>query len=518
MSIMGTSVLDIAIIGAGISGINTAYRVQEALPNSKYTIFESRDDIGGTWGLFKYPGIRSDSDLFSFGFEWNPWHDNEVIADGHAILQYLRDSMKRFGADDHLALQHKLVSLNWSSQEQLWTLRFRTGSSTDTEKQHEIEVKARWVVLGTGYYDYDEALPAEIPGIDKFRGTVIHPQFWPEGIDLSGKRVAIVGSGATAITILPNIADTAKSVTLVQRSPSYIGAIPKKDASAEFLKRWLPTTWATKLLRVKYLLLSFLFFNFCQRLPGIARKLLLAGTKKQLPSSTPVDPHFSPKYKPWDQRFCMCPDGDFYAAIRSGKANIVTGHIETITEDSIRIKGQPESTIEADVIVTATGLKILVGGGANLSLNGTPVKPADKVLWKGCMMQDLPNAIVVIGYTNASWTLGADVAAKTLTRLMKRTLKEGRASATPTLPPGVNAKPFMEMSSTYLLKGRGEMPSGGDRYPWLPRRNYFSDIWDATYGDVSKDIVSRHSIHLVRMLMVIAIQWVCREAVGQLRI
>lgn len=496
---MSGSVLDVAIIGAGISGINTAYRVQEALPNSKYSIFESRDDIGGTWGLFKYPGIRSDSDLFSFGFEWNPWQDDNVIADGKEILQYLRDSMKRFGGDEHLVLRHKLKSLNWSPKKQLWTLRFSTGASNDNEKQQEVEVKARWVVLGTGYYDYDAALPADIPGIGNFKGTVIHPQFWPENIDLSDKRIAIIGSGATAITILPNIAETAKSVTLVQRSPSYIGAIPRKDGSAQFIKRWLPTTWATKLLRIKYLVLSFLFFNFCQRLPGLARKLLLAGTKKQLPSTTPVDPHFSPKYKPWDQRFCMCPDGDFYAAIRSGKANIVTGHIETITEDSIVIKDQPESKIEADVIVTATGLKIMVGGGAQLSLDGVPVKPADKVLWKGCMMQDLPNAIVVIGYTNASWTLGADVAAKTLTRLMKRTLENGRTSATPTLPNDVNPRPFMEMTSTYLLKGRGEMPSGGDRYPWLPRRNYFSDIWDATYGDVTKDIVSRLSALLVDM-------------------
>lgn len=487
------SILDVAIIGAGISGINTAYRVQEAFPDVNYTIFESRSEIGGTWSLFKYPGLRSDSDLFSFGFEWNPWHAEDVIADAPAIMEYLDSSIKQFGGDKHLTLNHKLVSLNWSSNEQLWTLQFQAGAGNDSEKHDEVEVKARWVVLGTGYYDYKKALPADIPGIDKFKGTVIHPQFWPEDIDMKDKRIAIIGSGATAITILPNVADQAKSVTLVQRSPSYIGAIPRKDSSVDFLKRWLPSSWATKILRIKYLLLSFLFFNFCQRLPNFSRKLLLSGAKKQLPSTIPVDPHFSPKYKPWDQRFCMCPDGDFYAALRSGKANIVTGHIENVTEDSIVIKDQPESTIEADIIVTATGLKILVGGGAQLSVDGVPTKPADKMLWKGCMMQDMPNALVVIGYTNASWTLGADVAAKTLTRMLKKLEKSGRASATPTLPQGIHSQAFMQMSSTYLLKGRGEMPSGGDKYPWLSRRNYFSDMWDATYGDVAKDIVSNES-------------------------
>ena len=488
------SVLDVAIIGAGISGINTAYRVQEAQPDINYRIFESRGEIGGTWSFFKYPGLRSDSDLFSFGFEWNPWFADEVIADAPAIMQYLHKSIKSFNGDKHLKLKHKLISLDWSSDEQLWTLRFHVG---DGEKHEDREFKSRWVVLGTGYYDYKKALPVEIPGIDNFKGTIIHPQFWPEDIDLTGKRVAIVGSGATAITILPNIAEKAKSVTLVQRSPSYIGAIPRQDKSVDLLKRWLPLSWATKLLRVKYLLLSFLFFNFCQQLPNFSRKLLLSGAKKSLPPSIPVDPHFSPKYKPWDQRFCMCPDGDFYAALRSDKANIVTGHIETITEDTIVIKDQPESKIEADVIVTATGLKILVGGGATMHRDGIEYKPADKMLWKGCMLQDTPNAIVVIGYTNASWTLGADVAAKTLTRMISMLKKNGRTSATPTLPAGVQAQPFMQMSSTYLLKGRGQMPTGGNQYPWLPRRNYFSDLFDAKYGDVSKDIVSSKCIHMV---------------------
>jgi cation diffusion facilitator CzcD-associated flavoprotein CzcO len=488
------SILDVAIIGAGISGINTAYRVQKARPDSKYTIFESRNEIGGTWSLFKYPGIRSDSDLFTFGFEWNHWPSDEVIADGPAILEYLDKSLKQFDGDKHLALKHKLISLNWSSSEQLWTLRFHVTTGNDYEKYEEKVVKSRWVVLGTGYYDYDEALPAEIAGLDNFKGTVIHPQFWPEDIDLTGKRVAIIGSGATAITILPNIIDKAAHVTLVQRSPSYIGVIPRTDSSAWFFKRLLPFSWATKILRVKFLVLSFLFVNFCLAFPNVARKLIARGVKKELPSNIPIDPHFTPRYLPWHQRFCLSPDGDLYEALRSGKAHVVTGTIENVTENSIHISDQPESTIDADVIITATGLKIKVGGGAQLSFDDVPFKPAEKMLWKGCMLRDTPNLVCVIGYVNASWTLGADVAAKTLTRMIELLRKTGSSSVTPIMPDGVRRRPAMMMSSTYLLKGKGEMPRSGSKYPWLGRRNYFVDMWDAMFGDVTKDMVSRSSL------------------------
>jgi len=482
------TVLDAAIIGAGISGINTAYRLQEAVPNAKYTLFEGRSEIGGTWSFFKYPGLRSDSDLFSFGFEWNPWHSDKVIADAESILTYLNSSMRSFGADKHLALRHKLVSLDWSSQEQYWTLRFDVGD------EKEKLVKARWVVLGTGYYDYKAPLAAKIPGLDNFEGKVVHPQFWPENLDVSGKKVVIIGSGATAITILPNISERAQHVTIIQRSPSYISSLPAVDHSAIFLKRWLPLSWATRVLRLKYLVLSYLFFTYCQTFPKSARGLLAKATKAQLPSNIGLEPHFVPRYGPWDQRLCMCPDGDFFAALRSGKASIVTGHIENIAGHSIAIKDQPESRLEADILVTATGLQILVGGGVKFTIDGTPVKVNEKMLWKGCMMQDVPNILAVIGYTNASWTLGADVAAKTFTRLVQQLRQEGATSVTPVVK-GHNVKKtsFMKMESTYLLKGRGNMPSAGDVYPWLPRGNYFSDMWDATYGSISTDVVSGSS-------------------------
>ena len=310
--------------------------------------------------------------------------------------------MKSFGMDKRLRFDHKLTLMDWSSSEKCWNLHFTVAG------EKEKVVKSRWIVLGTGYYDYEKALPAVIPGLDSFKGKVVHPQFWPEDLDLTGKKVAIIGSGATAITILPVIADKVEKVTIVQRSPSYIASLPKQDRNAMFLKRWLPLAWATRLLRIKYLLLSYFFFNFCQRFPKRARAALYKETKKQLPDNVPHDPHFTPRYGPWDQRLCMCPDGDFYEALRSGKANIMTGQIETVTETGLKMKDQPENTLDADVIVTATGLKILVGGGATAAIDGKPVSIPSKMLWKGCMLQDLPNSIAVIGYTNASWTLGAD--------------------------------------------------------------------------------------------------------------
>lgn len=459
--------LDVAIIGAGISGINSAYRLQEAAPNASYEIFEGRNEIGGTWSFFKYPGLRSDSDLFSFGFEWRSWQSDKAIAEANEILKYLKESLESFGGDKKLRLGCKLVKMDWSSEEKLWNLTFENE-----------RVQARWVILGTGYYNYESPLDVTIPGLNKFKGEIIHPQFWPN-INLAGKRVAIVGSGATAITILPNIPE-AQHVTIIQRSPSYIASLPKVDQSAQTLKRWLPASWATKLLRVKYLVLSFLFYNYCQRFPTAARKALAKATQAQLPSNITVDPHFKPRYGPWDQRLCMSPDGDFYAALRSGKASIVTGHIQDVSENAIHTETE---RIDADVIVTATGLRLLIGGGATISVDGKPICIDQKKMWKGCMLDGVPNAIAVIGYTNASWTLGADVAAKSFTRLYAET-----PTATPVCPP-MKAVPFMKMQSTYLLKGRGSMPSAGDKYPWLPRGNYFSDIWEATYGSIRKDMV-----------------------------
>jgi cation diffusion facilitator CzcD-associated flavoprotein CzcO len=392
MSTSDDSVLDVAIIGAGISGINTAYRVQEAVPNAKYQVLEGRKTYGGTWSFFKYPGLRSDSDLFSFGFAWNTWSSDKVIADAAAIMSYLGESIKKTGIDKHIQYEHKLKSLNWNSSDQLWEL------SLIVRGQQEKTVRARWVVFGTGYYDYEKALPTVVPGLDNFRGKIVHPQFWPEDLDVTGKKVAIIGSGATAITILPNIADKAERVTVVQRSPSYISSLPARDKSVDFCKRYLPLTFANWLMRVKYLVLSYLFFNFCQAFPKRARELLYGETRKQLPKNISLEPHFTPAYGPWDQRLCLCPDGDFFAALRSGKGNIATGHIETVTEKSIILK-DGAGEVDADIIVTATGLKILVGGGAKVTLDGKAVSMNEKMLWKGCMMQDMPNIIAVIGYS-----------------------------------------------------------------------------------------------------------------------
>lgn len=311
--------------------------------------------------------------------------------------------MESFGMEKRTHFKHKLMSMDWSSSEQMWTLNFSVG---DGEK--EKSVKSRWVVLGTGYYDYDKALPAEIPGLDSFKGKVIHPQFWPKDLDVTGKKVAIIGSGATAISIFPVIAKDVEKVTLVQRSPSYIKTIPNHDPTAEWLKRFLPLSWVVGFLRLQYILMGFLFVTFCQKFPQKARNAIRAEAKEQLPERIDIDPHFDPKYGPWSQRMCLVPDGDFYQALKSGKADIVTGHIETVTQSGIKIKDQPENALDVDIIVTATGLKVMTGGGVKTSIDGKPVRLADKMLWRTSMVQDLPNVLNVFGYANASWTLGAD--------------------------------------------------------------------------------------------------------------
>jgi len=477
-----SEILDVAIIGSGISGINTAYRVQEAFPDCRYTVFEGRSDIGGTWSFFKYPGLRSDSDLFSFGFAWNTWSSEKVIADAASIMSYMRSSIKIGGIDKHIKYEHKLTSLNWNSQDNLWELELKVK-----DKETKV-VRASWVVLGTGYYDYEKALPTTIPGLDNFKGKVVHPQFWPEDLDITGKKVAIVGSGATAITILPNIVEKASKVTIVQRSPSYISALPGKDPQIDFVRRYLPLSFANWLMRVKYLCLSYLFFNFCQSFPRRARKLMYKRTEAQLPDNIKLNPHFTPSYSPWDQRVCLCPDGDFFEALRSGKGNIATGHIETVKDNSIVLK-DGAGEVEADIIVTATGLKILIGGGAEVSIDGKKIAVNEKMMWKSAMLQDLPNLIAVIGYTNASWTLGADVAAKTMTRIMKYQKQNNFAAAAPTAESDVTHQSFMKMSSTYLLKAKGSMPDAGSRYPWLPRSSYFYDMWDAKYGTIEQELL-----------------------------
>jgi cation diffusion facilitator CzcD-associated flavoprotein CzcO len=510
---------DVVIVGAGLSGINAAYRVQSELPDYTYTVIEARNAIGGTWDLFRYPGVRSDSDLHTFGFPWRPWLQSKAIADGTSIRNYIRESAEEFGIDKKIQYNTKLLGADWSSDEQRWSLSTGSKPSGDGNFQNTRNLKARFVIFSTGYYDYDEALKTDIPNLEAFQGQTIHPQFWPEDLDYSNKKIAIIGSGATAITLFPILAEKAAHITMVQRSPTYILSLPAADPTGQFLRRVFPVWVTSRIMRWKYLIQPFLFFQFCKAFPNFARKLMIKQAQQHLPKNVPLDPHFKPRYNPWEQRLCVCPDGDFYTALGQDNTDIVTGNIKTVTETGIVMDSG--KTIDADIIITATGLKILLAGGTNLSVDGKHINPNDKFLWKNTMIQDVPNAAVIIGYANASWTLGSDTAALLICRILKRMKSLGQSSATPSLGSitspatssngkivgheekmslngyvratdpewdGMKETRVLDLSSTYVEKAKGVLPKTGDRGPWRPRSNYFADAWAGLFGSITKGL------------------------------
>ncbi|KIW14507.1 hypothetical protein PV08_07291 [Exophiala spinifera] len=476
----GYDTFDVAIVGAGISGINTAYRIQSGLPGTRYTIFEARDSTGGTWDFFKYPGLRSDSDLFTFGFSWRPWLDTNPIATAPSILSYLKASAVTEGIEKHVQLNTRVQSAKWSTKTQVWTLTVASGTVTR-------RVHAKFLVLGTGYYDYEKALEANIPNLDTFTGRVVHPQFWPSDLDCTDKSVVCVGSGATAVTLVPVLASQSASVTMLQRSPSYVVSLPN-PRSASLLLRWLPRRLSYTLNRLYFMIMPMVFYYFCRMFPKTSRNMIRDNAAKQLPENYPVDPHFTPRYNPFDQRVCFAPDGDFYAAIHSGRAAVVTDSIETVVEDGLILKSGGK--VSADIIITATGLKLQLGGGIKLTVDGTPVKFGDKFTWHHAMLQDVPNAVLIMGYTMASWTLGADATAFLLCRLLKGMRKHGLSSIVPRMPDTETPKahPLMDLTSTYVQAATKDLPKTGEFGPWRRRANYFKDYLRVNYGDVSQGL------------------------------
>ncbi|KXT11933.1 hypothetical protein AC579_8575 [Pseudocercospora musae] len=481
-ALQGENAFDVLVIGAGISGINFGYRLQERCPKLKYAILEGRAEMGGTWSLFKYPGIRSDSDLYTFGFPWNPWTDKNAIAQGDLILNYVKDSAAMYGIDKKIHYNTMVTEANYSSSQKTWTLQATVKG--ETQKTY----KARYMLLCTGYYDYSTPLQADIPGIEKFKGQVIHPQFWPEDLDYTGKEVVIIGSGATAITVAPVMAQTAKHVTQLQRSPTYVLAVPSEDGLEKLLRRcffWSKTI-QNSLIRLKWIVMPLIMTSYSAWYPEKMRKLMYKLTEKQLPSSVPRDPHFTPKYRPWEQRMCMCPDGDYYKSIRSGKSSIATGTIKDMTENMIILNDGQE--LYADIIITATGLKLAFAGKMNINVDGARYNVPDKYVWKGVMLEDLPNAAFVVGYVDASWTLGADATAQTITRQLNQMKKEGVVEVTPHRTENdkkyMKATNLLRLNSTYVTKGESALPKAGDRGQWIPRSNYIRDIFMAWYGDI----------------------------------
>ncbi len=471
--------LDVLIVGAGLSGIGAAHHLQAKLPTKRYLILEGREDLGGTWDLFRYPGIRSDSDMYTLGYSFKPWTNPKAIADGPSILAYIRETAKAGGIDRNIRFRHKVERASWSSKDALWTIEARDGASGET-----VRFTTRFLFLCSGYYDYDAGYTPDFPGRERFRGRVVHPQKWTPDIDYDGKQVVVIGSGATAVTLVPEMAKRAAHVTMLQRSPTYVVSAPEKDALADWMRGRLPENAAYEIARWKNVLLQMGIFNFSRRFPERAKKLLLSQVKKQLRGSdVDVEKHFTPTYRPWDQRMCLVPDADLFKAIRSGRASVVTDHIDTFTESGIQLKSG--RTLDADLIVTATGLRLKFGGGIALTVDGAPVVQKDMLIYKGMMCKDLPNFAFTIGYTNASWTLKADLTSQYVCRLLEHMDAHRYRTCCPRNDdPNLGQEPLFDFNSGYVTRAIDDLPKQGSAAPWKLRQNYAIDVVTLKHGRV----------------------------------
>ena len=464
-----TGHVDVLIVGAGLSGIGAACHLRAEAPDSSYAIVEARGASGGTWDLFRFPGVRSDSDMFTLGFPFRPWKGSVAIASGGEILRYLRETAAAYGVDREIRYHRRVVAADWSGAGARWTVTVQ-----DTQTGERAEITCGFLYLCAGYYSYAQGYTPDWPGLDRFEGTVVHPQRWPDDLDLTGKRVVLIGSGATAATILPAIAGSVAKVTMLQRSPSYVLPMPSGDPIAGLLGRLLPERQAFAVTRWKNARIATALYNFCRRHPARARAMLRKGAVKRLPDGYDVGTHFTPAYEPWDQRMCLVPDGDFFAAIRSGKADVVTDHIEELTAGGIRLRSGAE--LPADVIITATGLNLLPLGGIELTVDGEPVPVPQRVAYKGMMLEGVPNMAFALGYTNASWTLKVDLVARYVTRMLTFMRDRGYATVTPRVREAdLKTSSYIDMTSGYFERSRHLLPLQGDRAPWRLRQHYFKD-------------------------------------------
>lgn len=468
--------VDVLIVGAGLSGVGAAYRLQTQCPELDYLIVEGRDAIGGTWDLFRYPGIRSDSDMYTLGYPFRPWLGDKAIADGPDILQYIRDTASENGIDERIRFGHKVTEASWSSDDAKWTVRTAAG----------LEITCSFLYLCSGYYSYEAGYLPDIPGLDDFAGPVVHPQFWPEDLDYDGKKIVVIGSGATAVTLVPSLAEKAESVTMLQRSPTYVLSLPGRDAIAAGIRRVLPDRPAHRLVRTKNVVTNLGFYQFCQRVPSAARMVLRKLTARRLRGSAPVDPHFTPRYDPWDQRLCVVPDSDLFRSLRNGTARIVTDHIDTVTEKSVRVKSGED--IEADILIPATGLRLVPAGGISLTIDGEKVDLSQRFIYRGMMLDGVPNAAMCVGYTNASWTLRADLASLYVCRLLRHMRKHDYRIAMPRYSGDGETRPLLGLESGYIHRAEGALPKQGSRSPWLMRQNYLLDLPTMRFGRVDESM------------------------------
>ena len=466
--IPSTEHFDVIIIGAGLSGIGAGYRLQTRCPSKRYVILEGRAEIGGTWDLFRYPGVRSDSDMHTLGYPFRPWKEPEAIADGARILQYVRDTAQEFGIDRNIRFRQRVVSASWSSEKTRWTVE--TKSDTGETRRYA----CNFLYGCTGYYRYDAGYQPGFRGAERFRGRFVHPQQWPEDLDYADKRVVIIGSGATAVTMVPAMARTAAHVTMLQRSPSYILSLPNHDPIARLIRRLLPERAALHVVRWKNILINIVIFQISRLAPNHMRRMLRDGAIKDLPQGYEVDKHFNPSYQPWDQRLCLIPDSDFYKSISAGRASVVTDEIDTLTEHGICLKSGAE--LEADIVVSATGLRMLVVGGVRLIVDGMPVEPSRQFIYKGTMISNVPNFAFCIGYTNPPWTLRADLASTYLCRMLNHMDRRGYSTCMPACDPAsLEPRPLLNLKSGYIRRAAADLPKSAATAPWLIRQNYIRD-------------------------------------------
>lgn len=464
---------DVLIIGAGLSGIGAAYHLQDKCPGKSYAILEAREASGGTWDLFRYPGIRSDSDMHTLGYNFKPWTEQKAIADGPSILKYVRETSEEYGIEPNIRYNHKAKAARWDSAQGKWSVDVETGGQTKT-------FTGRFLHMCSGYYRYDKGYTPEFEGISDFKGEVIHPQHWPEDLDYSDKKVVVIGSGATAMTLVPAMTDKAGHVTMLQRSPTYVVSRPAEDGAANTLRKFLGDTLGYHVIRWRNVLFQLFFYNRAQTKPEKIKQRLLGMVREELGPDYDVEKHFTPSYNPWDQRLCLVPDSDLFKAIKDEKASVVTDHIDRITEDGIALKSG--ETLDADIIVTATGLDLQFMGGMDVEVDGRRIVPNQELAYRGCMLSNVPNMVNVFGYTNASWTLRADLSSEYLCRLLKE-MDDGNYVEVRPIPESVGeTRDFLDFSSGYVQRGNEKFPRRGTKAPWLMTQNYAKDIMLMRYG------------------------------------
>jgi len=469
---MAVEHFDVLIVGAGLSGVGAGVHLHEHCPGKSYVILEGRPAMGGTWDLFRYPGIRSDSDMHTLGYRFKPWRQAKSIADGPSILSYVRETAAEYGVDQHIRYNHLATKASWSTQDAAWTVEAQRADTGET-----VSLTCNFLYMCQGYYSYREGFTPEFEGLDQFKGQIVHPQKWPEDLDYAGKKIVVIGSGATAMTLVPAMAKTAGHIVMLQRSPTYVVSRPEQDAIANRLRRFLPERWAYAITRWKNTTLGGMMYRRMRAEPEKAKAMIIAMVRKELGPDYDVETHFTPRYYPWDQRLCLVPNSDMFEAIRSGKASVTTDHIEKFTETGVKLKSGQE--LEADIIVTATGLNMVVLGDMKFSRDGAPIDFGKTWTYKGMMYSDVPNLVSTFGYINASWTLRADLTSEYVCRVLNHMDKKGVQIATPRLRDNdrnMPARPWIDgFSSGYMQRKLDQFPRQGDHEPWVNPQDYLRD-------------------------------------------